>query len=218
MPAVRQRFHSSPCLKLWSHFSIRGSVGKDLQTALASAFLASHQAAPAPAPGRTPANSPSRTGVEALGPDMPRTLFLFSGFSGFQAPIRHPECPYYTPGLLWRRTRWRWTQASEPTSKTNASNPVRGNKVFQWSKRFLDEIAPLSSGSHAQVRGYAVQEGRLAVSFESMEATWLESFVQLLTRHSNMYRRQIKQHSARWAPGRRRGFWPGASADRACRR
>ena len=40
----------------------------------------------------------------------------------------------------------------------------------------------------------------------------------LLTRHSNMYRRQIKQHSARWAPGRRRGFWPGASADRACRR
>jgi malate synthase len=59
-------------------------------------------------------------------------------------------------------------------------NPVRGNKVFQWSKRFLDEIAPLASGSHAQVRGYAVQEGRLAVSFESMEATWLESVVQLI--------------------------------------
>ena len=59
-------------------------------------------------------------------------------------------------------------------------NPVRGNKVFQWTKRFLDEIAPLASGSHAQVRGYAVQEGRLAVSFESMEATWLESVVQLI--------------------------------------
>jgi len=59
-------------------------------------------------------------------------------------------------------------------------NPVRGNKVVQWTKRFLDEIAPLASGSHAQVRGYAVQEGRLAVSFESMEATWLESVVQLI--------------------------------------
>jgi malate synthase len=59
-------------------------------------------------------------------------------------------------------------------------NPVRGNKVFQWTKRFLDEIAPLASGSHAQVHGYAVQEGRLAVSFESMEATWLESVVQLI--------------------------------------
>src|SRR4030095_15857376 len=59
-------------------------------------------------------------------------------------------------------------------------NPVRGNKVFQWTKRFLDEIAPLASGSHAQVRGYAVHEGRLAVSFESMEATWLESVVQLI--------------------------------------
>src|SRR5262244_454473 len=42
-------------------------------------------------------------------------------------------------------------------------NPVRGNKVVQWTKRFLDEIAPLVSGSHAQVRGYAVQEGRLLV-------------------------------------------------------
>jgi malate synthase len=59
-------------------------------------------------------------------------------------------------------------------------NPVRGNKVVQWTKRFLDEVAPLARGSHAQVRGYAVQEGRLAVSFESMEATWLESLAHLI--------------------------------------
>ena len=44
-----------------------------------------------------------------------------------------------------------------------------------WTKRFLDEIAPLASGSHAQVRGYAVHDGRLAVSFESIEETWLDS-------------------------------------------
>jgi malate synthase len=59
-------------------------------------------------------------------------------------------------------------------------NPVRGKKVVQWSKLFLDEIAPLASGSHAQVRGYAVQDGRLAVSFEGMEATWLENVAQLI--------------------------------------
>ena len=59
-------------------------------------------------------------------------------------------------------------------------NPVRGNKVFQWTKRFLDEIAPLASGSHAQVRGYAVQDDRLVVSFESMEETWLDSAARLI--------------------------------------
>jgi malate synthase len=47
-------------------------------------------------------------------------------------------------------------------------NPVRGAKVFAWTKRFLDEIAPLAKGSHAKVRGYAVQDGRLVVSFESV--------------------------------------------------
>ena len=63
--------------------------------------------------------------------------------------------------------------------------------------------------------------GKLRVSemrFRTFVDHATDAFFQLLTRHSNMYRRQIKQHSARWAPGRRRGFWPGASADRACRR
>src|SRR5262245_54544958 len=54
-------------------------------------------------------------------------------------------------------------------------NPVRGAKVFAWSKRFLDEAAPLAKGSHAEVRGYAVQDGRLVVSQESVADTWLQS-------------------------------------------
>jgi malate synthase len=69
---------------------------------------------------------------------------------------------------------------ADGATRGNSYNPVRGKKVFQWTKRFLDEIAPLASGSHAQVRGYAVQDGRLAVSFESVEATWLASVVQLI--------------------------------------
>jgi malate synthase len=59
-------------------------------------------------------------------------------------------------------------------------NPVRGKKVFAWTKRFLDEIAPLAQGSHSEVRGYAVQDGRLVVSFESIEETWLGNAARLL--------------------------------------
>jgi malate synthase len=54
-------------------------------------------------------------------------------------------------------------------------NPVRGAKVFAWSKRFLDEVAPLAKGSHSQVRGYAVHNGRLVVSSDSVADTWLQS-------------------------------------------
>jgi malate synthase len=59
-------------------------------------------------------------------------------------------------------------------------NPVRGAKVFAWTKRFLDEVAPLASGSHAQVRGYAVQDDRLVVSFESVAETWLDQAARLI--------------------------------------
>jgi malate synthase len=59
-------------------------------------------------------------------------------------------------------------------------NPVRGNKVFRWTKRFLDEIAPLAEGSHVSVRGYAVHDGRLVASFESVEETWLDNAARLI--------------------------------------
>ena len=59
-------------------------------------------------------------------------------------------------------------------------NPVRGAKVFAWTKRLLDEIAPLAKGSHASVRGYAVDDGRLVVSFESVADTWLDSAARLI--------------------------------------
>jgi malate synthase len=57
---------------------------------------------------------------------------------------------------------------------------VRGKKVFAWTKQFLDEIAPLAQGSHAEVRGYAVHDGRLVVSFESIEETWLDNAARVL--------------------------------------
>jgi malate synthase len=65
-------------------------------------------------------------------------------------------------------------------TRSGGYNPVRGAKVFAWTKRFLDEVAPLASGSHASVRGYAVQDGRLVVSFESVADTWLDSAARLI--------------------------------------
>jgi malate synthase len=59
-------------------------------------------------------------------------------------------------------------------------NPIRGARVFAWTKRFLDEVAPLAKGSHAAVRGYAVQDGGLVVSFDSVADTWLDSAARLI--------------------------------------
>jgi malate synthase len=65
-------------------------------------------------------------------------------------------------------------------TKGGGYNPVRGARVFAWTKRFLDEIAPLARGSHASVRGYAVHDGRLLVSFESVAETWLDDLGKLM--------------------------------------
>ncbi len=45
-------------------------------------------------------------------------------------------------------------------------NAVRGARVIAWARAFLDEAAPLESGSHAAATSYAIEHGRLAVSLE----------------------------------------------------
>jgi malate synthase len=44
-------------------------------------------------------------------------------------------------------------------------NPVRGQKVVAKARAILDEAAPLAGGSHAEVKGYAVQDGALVAKF-----------------------------------------------------
>jgi malate synthase len=40
-------------------------------------------------------------------------------------------------------------------------DPVRGNRVIDWAKAFLDDVAPLAKGSHRTVSAYAVANGAL---------------------------------------------------------
>jgi malate synthase len=43
-------------------------------------------------------------------------------------------------------------------------NPERGKLVIAWARRFLDESVPLAAGSHADVRAYAVKNGKLTAA------------------------------------------------------
>ncbi|KAA0919590.1 malate synthase G [Dietzia sp. ANT_WB102] len=59
-------------------------------------------------------------------------------------------------------------------------NKVRGDKVIAWAREFLDDAAPLASGSHVGSTGYAVVDGALQVTVADGSTTGLadeEKFV-----------------------------------------
>jgi malate synthase len=63
----------------------------------------------------------------------------------------------------------------EGAEKGNAYNPVRGAKVIQFAKDFLDRAVPLASGSHNDATNYCVdiEEGNLQVSLANGRVTTL---------------------------------------------
>lgn len=50
-------------------------------------------------------------------------------------------------------------------------NPVRGAKVIEFAKNFLDETFPLETGSHADVTSYAIKDGKLVAKVGDGETT-----------------------------------------------
>ena len=48
-------------------------------------------------------------------------------------------------------------------TRAGAYNPVRGARVIQYARAFLDKAAPLANGSHRDATRYAVRDGKLSV-------------------------------------------------------
>ncbi len=59
-------------------------------------------------------------------------------------------------------------------------NPVRGGKVIEFARDFLDQSAPLVKGSHKNALKYTIADGRLAVEVEGGETDTLADGSQLI--------------------------------------
>lgn len=58
--------------------------------------------------------------------------------------------------------------------KGGAYNPVRGERVIEYARKFLDAVAPLDQGSHIDAVDYAIAEGRLAITLSNGEIAGLQ--------------------------------------------
>jgi len=58
-------------------------------------------------------------------------------------------------------------------------DPARGKLVIAWARRFLDQAVPLASGSHADVHGYAINNGALAATLQNGNVVGLKNPKQL---------------------------------------
>ncbi|WP_433695278.1 malate synthase G [Paraburkholderia phenoliruptrix] len=68
---------------------------------------------------------------------------------------------------------------TEGAERQKTFNPVRGAAVIAYARKFLDEAAPLASGSHADATRYSVQEGKLVVALKN-GASELETTAQFI--------------------------------------
>lgn len=64
---------------------------------------------------------------------------------------------------------------ADGAKKGKGYNPVRGAKVIEFAKNFLDETFPLEIGSHADVTSYAIKDGKLVAKVGDGETTLKEN-------------------------------------------
>jgi len=58
--------------------------------------------------------------------------------------------------------------------KGTGYNPVRGNKVIEFARNFLDQSAPLAGASHKDATSYRVEGGKLVVALKNGSTTGLQ--------------------------------------------
>ena len=63
---------------------------------------------------------------------------------------------------------------TDGAGKSGKYNPVRGEKVIAYAKKFLDSIAPLRDGSHADVVEYSVEDQQLKAQLKDGKVTGLK--------------------------------------------
>jgi len=56
---------------------------------------------------------------------------------------------------------------ADGAEKSGGYNPIRGNKVIAYARKFLDSAAPLKSGSHQQSTAYRINSGKLQVEIDN---------------------------------------------------
>lgn len=62
---------------------------------------------------------------------------------------------------------------AETETASGGYNPARGAKVIAYARDFLDQAAPLETGSHRDANAYRVNDGKLAVTLEDGTVTKL---------------------------------------------
>ncbi|MDF2181227.1 malate synthase G [Neptuniibacter sp. CAU 1671] len=62
---------------------------------------------------------------------------------------------------------------ADGAEKTAEYNPARGAKVIAFARNFLDDAAPLATGSHKDSTGYTIKDGKLVVSMTDGSETGL---------------------------------------------
>jgi malate synthase len=82
------------------------------------------------------------------------------------------------------------TDALGDRPRAGGYDEERGARVVAWGRAFLDEIAPLAGGSHADVTRYGIEEGRLVTDLgplrdPSLLAGWRDSSP--LLRHNSLH-------------------------------
>lgn len=68
----------------------------------------------------------------------------------------------------------------EGADKGKGYNPVRGNKVIAYARKFLDQSVPLAKGSHGDATGYQIDNGALQVSLQDGSKTGLKDSAQFV--------------------------------------